>query len=353
MEPLRKRQYVVRGLVVVLISFVWLSAVGIESLLGRQPRGWEQDKIKGNIKHVDYQDVFPQLNAAFGIRADLLQIIPSETLEWHPCYEDFKCARLTVAMDYRRPLDASKVNPKVHVALILIPGIHEKPDTHSVSPLLINPGGPGGSGVQTARGLGGYLQAIVGEDQDVIGFDPRGIGATTPRTDCFSFPDRSSGEDDYVQGQFHRMLWQTSGREIGLVNSSEVALHKIDARSRGLGKLCAEKDSLNGNDSVFKYVSTPNVARDMISIIDAWDEWNAAQNSPSAPLAKKTDEANDFEGVSSLDTKGKLVYWGFSYGVSNTKSLRYCNNLQKIRLFLELRSRQCSQIASVELYLMA
>ncbi|TVY93057.1 Tripeptidyl aminopeptidase [Lachnellula willkommii] len=296
-EPLRKRQYVVRGLVAVLVSFVWLSAVGIESLLGRQPRILELDEVEGNSKHVDYHD-----------------IIPSETLEWHPCYEDFKCARLTVAMDYHRPLNASKDNPKVHVALILIPGIHEKPESHSLSPLLINPGGPGGSGVQTARELGGYLQAIVGEDQDIIGFDPRGIGATTPRTDCFSFPDGSSGEDDYVQGQFHRMLWQTSGREIGLVNSSEVALHKIDVRSRGLGKLCGEKDSLNGNDSVFKYVSTPNVARDMISIVDAWDEWNAAQNGPSAPAAEKTDESNNFEGVSSLDTKGKLVYWGLSYG---------------------------------------
>ncbi|TVY47845.1 Tripeptidyl aminopeptidase [Lachnellula occidentalis] len=292
-EPLRKRRYVVRGLVVVLISFVWLSVIRIESLLGRQPHGSELE----NRKHVDYQD-----------------IIPSETLEWHPCYEDFKCARLTVAMDYHRPLNPSKDNPKVHVALILIPGIHEKPDSHSASPLLINPGGPGGSGVQTARGLGGYLQTIVGEDQDIIGFDPRGIGATTPRTDCFSFPDGASGEEDYVQGQFHRMLWHNSGREIGLVNSSEVALHKIDARSRSLGKLCGEKDSLNGNNSIFKYVSTPNVARDMISIIDAWDEWNASRRGPSVSSADKTDEANNFEEVSSPETKAKLVYWGFSYG---------------------------------------
>ncbi|TVY25767.1 Tripeptidyl aminopeptidase [Lachnellula hyalina] len=296
-EPLRKRQYVVRGLVAVLVAFAWLSVVGIENLLSRQPKGSELDKVEGNRKHVDYED-----------------IIPSETLEWHTCYEDFKCARLTVAMDYHRPLNASKDNPKVHIALILIPGTHEKPESYSPSPLLINPGGPGGSGVQTARGLGGYLQAILGEGQDIIGFDPRGIGATTPRTDCFSFPGGPSGEDDYVQGQFHRMLWQTSGREIGLVNSSEVALHKIDARSRGLGKLCGEKDYLNGNDSIFKYVSTPNVARDMVSIVDAWDEWNAALSGPSAPLAEETDETNDFEEVSGLDTKGKLVYWGFSYG---------------------------------------
>jgi pimeloyl-ACP methyl ester carboxylesterase len=39
-----------------------------------------------------------------------------------------------------------------------------------------------------ALGFGERIHKIVGEDQDVIGFDPRGVGATTPRTDCFSSP---------------------------------------------------------------------------------------------------------------------------------------------------------------------
>jgi hypothetical protein len=253
-------------------------------------------------------------------------------------------------MDYHRPLNASKTNPKVHVALILIPGVHEKPDSYSTSPLLVNPGGPGGSGVQIALAMGKSLQTVLGEDQDVIGFDPRGIGATTPRADCFSFPDDHSGEDDYVQGQFHRMLSQTSGREIGLTNSSEVALHKIDVRARSLGKLCGEKDSVNGNDSVLKYVSTPNVARDMISIIDAWDEWVAAGG--GAVPEKETVEARQSEQPHNLDTKGKLVYWGFSYGVSYIKSLVSSHNLRTYRLFLEPRSRQCSRIVSAVSYLM-
>jgi len=58
-EPLRKRQYVVRGLVAVLVAFAWLSVVGIENLLSRQPKGSELDKVEGNRKHVDYEDVIP------------------------------------------------------------------------------------------------------------------------------------------------------------------------------------------------------------------------------------------------------------------------------------------------------
>jgi hypothetical protein len=39
---------------------------------------------------------------------------------------------------------------------------------------LVNPGGPGGSGVEFALKLGSLAQALIGADFDVIGFDPRG-----------------------------------------------------------------------------------------------------------------------------------------------------------------------------------
>jgi hypothetical protein len=189
------------------------------------------------------------------------------------------------------------------------------------------------------------IRETLGEDQDIVGFDPRGIGATMPRADCFSYgpdgkmtdPSSFDGGEDYATGNFHRTMWQLSGLEVGLANSTSGSLQKLDARARTLGKLCQEKDSIHGKDSILKYVHTPSVARDMISIVDAWDEWteslgkkssvvchSESEVSPKVILKKENLHAlshgtGSFEATSagtySLDTKGKLVYWGFSYGV--------------------------------------
>jgi hypothetical protein len=53
-----------------------------------------------------------------------------------------------------------------------------------------------------------------------------------------------------------RMLWQQAGREIGIVNSSSAALQKLDVRARTMAKLCENKDSLNGKDSIMRYIHT-------------------------------------------------------------------------------------------------
>lgn len=226
-------------------------------------------------------------------------------------------------MDYHRPLNASLDNPKVHIALVLVPGIHTGPKPYSTSPLLLNPGGPGGSGTFLALFLGKPLQAMLGADQDIIGFDPRGIAATTPRADCFSFPNDDSHEEvDYISGAFHRSMWAISGREIGNVNSSTVALQKFDVRARATSRLCEMKDAIKGNDSIFRHLSTPTVARDMLSIVDAWDEWTESLGVDEEDVANTEEESTSKD----LDTKGKLVYWGFSYGVGSIFSSFHTSN---------------------------
>jgi hypothetical protein len=165
-------------------------------------------------------------------------------------------------MDYHRPLNESGDNPKVHIALLLVPGKHDGPKKFSTSPLLLNPGGPGGSGVGIALAFGDRIHKVVGEDQDFIGFDPRGIGATTPRADCFSYPVgwpstntedfTTGGGEDYARGNFNRLVWETAGREIGLVNSSTGSWQMLDARAKGRAKMCQDKDIIMGNDSIFR-----------------------------------------------------------------------------------------------------
>jgi hypothetical protein len=234
-------------------------------------------------------------------------------------------------MDYHRPLNASRDNPKVHIALIMLPGVRAETEGFSKSPMLINPGGPGGSGVDFVLGAGRPIQKIVGDDQDVIGFDPRGIGATMPRVDCFSYPYASGSsmdgeeEDDYATGDYHRILYTAQVSGIGLPNSSTTALRSLDAHARVMGRLCAEKDSLSGKDSIFRHAQTPSVARDMLSIVDAWDEWTAGfekeENSFTPELGHSEEDRQDTSRASELDTKSKLVYWGFSYGVCGIISI--------------------------------
>lgn len=239
-------------------------------------------------------------------------------------------------MDYNRPLNASADNPKVNIALLLVPGKQKGSREASISPLLLNPGGPGGSGVQFAMGAGYSLQRILGEEQDIIGFDPRGIGATTPRADCFSYPLAGSNGDpseasseDYIRGNFHRTMWQTAGRDVGNVNSSVDTLQKLDTRARTIAKLCGEKDAVYGNNSILKYVHTPSVAHDMLSIVDAWDAWRERIGGSDDAKFDENETPQDQEEerkAASLDTKGKLVYWGFSYGVRSPPYFVCCTD---------------------------
>jgi hypothetical protein len=50
--------------------------------------------------------------------------------------------------------------------------------------LLINPGGPGGSGLAFLHRRGEQLNAIVGEGYHLLSFDPRGINSSTPQALC-------------------------------------------------------------------------------------------------------------------------------------------------------------------------
>ncbi|RYP75262.1 hypothetical protein DL770_007457 [Monosporascus sp. CRB-9-2] len=231
-------------------------------------------------------------------------------------------------MDYHRPLNESADNPKVHIALAMVPGVNRTagdPASYSESPILVNPGGPGGSGASFALNAGGLLQGLVGDHHDIIGFDPRGVGATTPVANCFAAPDDGLGLDGQNVALINRLSWVLSGHEIGLINSSNVALGKIDVRARAMARLCKKIDDQEGESSIFRYANTANVARDMLSIVHAWDEWRSSTSAtvPHAEEPQREPEAVDSaarldEGTGMVEptrsTKGKLVYWGFSYG---------------------------------------
>ena len=73
------------------------------------------------------------------------------------------------------PLDyANPEGDELAIALLKIPANISTSDPAYRGPILINPGGPGGSGIDLALELGSLPQTFIGAEFDIIGFDPRG-----------------------------------------------------------------------------------------------------------------------------------------------------------------------------------
>jgi pimeloyl-ACP methyl ester carboxylesterase len=100
------------------------------------------------------------------------------TLSWTPCGTD-QCADFQVPLDYANP-DSSPAN---RITLAVRKRQHTSSTYRGV--MLTNPGGPGGSGTAFVA-LAGYIRGGVGHQYDWIGFDPRGVGQSTPSLHCNS-----------------------------------------------------------------------------------------------------------------------------------------------------------------------
>ena len=105
---------------------------------------------------------------------------PGSRLTWTPCGPEFpgaECAVARVPLDYDRPH-----GPTIEVALARV----SAPDPRNkLGSVFFNPGGPGGSGVNFILTSGAALAAVFQGRFDLIGFDPRGVGRSTP-IHCFA-----------------------------------------------------------------------------------------------------------------------------------------------------------------------
>ena len=111
-----------------------------------------------------------------------------QNLVWTDCPDGatgtaFQCATVTVPLDYDHPRGKT-----ITVALKKLPSTSPSPR----GSVFLNPGGPGGSGISLINAQAGLYKtgglSGVLENYDVIGFDPRGIGQSTPIT-CWSPED--------------------------------------------------------------------------------------------------------------------------------------------------------------------
>jgi pimeloyl-ACP methyl ester carboxylesterase len=105
----------------------------------------------------------------------------AQHLAWQDCGGGFQCARLLVPFDYARP-----GGKRFSLPVIRLPA---KDPARRVGDLVINPGGPGGSGLDYARGARSEFPSAVLGRFDVVGFDPRGVGGSQPAVSCMTGPE--------------------------------------------------------------------------------------------------------------------------------------------------------------------
>ncbi|RNJ59763.1 hypothetical protein D7B24_001488 [Verticillium nonalfalfae] len=190
-------------------------------------------------------------------------IQPRRELEWHKCFDcagqcesRLDCARLDVPMDWSNPND----DRRVVLAITRMPAVNK---TDYRGP------GAGGSGNYVLRLYGKYMQSVVGDNHDLISFDPRGVGASTPRYQCFDHPSDKATWDAQDPGTID------ADRSLSLGPL-------LYARAKAYSSLCERQVQKMG---LAQNSGTAYIARDMLEIVNKGD--------PAFP---------------------DLKFWGFSYG---------------------------------------
>ena len=173
-----------------------------------------------------------------------LESFYNQDLTWTDCTDDatgtaFQCATVTVPLDYDNPQGQT-----ITVALKKLPSTSSSPR----GSVFLNPGGPGGSGIsliesQAELYKSGDLSEVLA-NYDVIGFDPRGVGQSTPIT-CWTPEDVQA----ILAGQAEMPSLSTPGSAADIVSqgSREAAA-------------CQEHTEV---PEILDHADTRSVARDM------------------------------------------------------------------------------------------
>jgi pimeloyl-ACP methyl ester carboxylesterase len=173
-----------------------------------------------------------------------------QKLAWHSCGHN-DCTRLTVPLDYARPTGAT-----IKLAVLRVPADKK---SERIGSLVVNPGGPGGSGTNFASYGALQFGAELADHFDIVGFDPRGVGSSDPIS-CGS------------TAQLDQLLAMDPDPD------DAAERNRMDALTAEFGNAC-----LSASGDLARHISTKEAARDM-------DVLRAALGEP------------------------KLDYLGFSYG---------------------------------------
>ncbi|CAE6427851.1 unnamed protein product [Rhizoctonia solani] len=215
-------------------------------------------------------------------------------LEWKNCsvenYPGRECTRFEVPLDWHKAAVG-----KASLAVIRYPAMKSP----KLGTLFMNPGGPGGSGVDTVQSsFGDQLMQESGGQYDLVskwefdhearikltltgipGWDPRGVGKSTPHTRCFgTFEEQTAfWNGSFIQTGVEAKGEFTSQADLDLFYGQ---VGEVDDLLTRFGKQCLEY-----NPNALQYIGTAATVRDIVAIHDV------------------------------IEGPGKAInYWGISYG---------------------------------------
>ena len=100
-----------------------------------------------------------------------------QELSWATCYDNYECTDLAVPIDY------TDIN--VGTFQISVLRFSAQDQANRLGSLIVNPGGPGASGVDYAYNAEYIFSPDVTDRYDIVGFDPRGVSESEPIR-CFT-----------------------------------------------------------------------------------------------------------------------------------------------------------------------
>jgi pimeloyl-ACP methyl ester carboxylesterase len=193
--------------------------------------GGEAKKTEAGPSPSPVESASPEPSASADPATAQLARFYDQKLDWKPCRGHFRCARARVPLDYAKPAGRA-----ISIALIKQPAQDQE---HRIGSLLINPGGPGASGVEYVAAAAPTFGSSLRRSFDLVGFDPRGVGQSTPLT-CLDTQ------------QLDRVLSSDPDPD------SAKETKQTDALVTGFGKGCERHDA-----GLTAHVSSEEAARDM------------------------------------------------------------------------------------------
>ena len=170
----------------------------------------------------------------------------NQTIDWEDCPDgaSFKCGTVTVPLDYEHPDGQT-----IPLAVKKLPASDGDAEHGS---LFFNPGGPGISGIESMKDPSSMPESLR-TGYDIIGFDPRGVGQSTPIT-CWS--------EDEINQYLANPSSDTSNPTTplkGVTSKNVAAQDKIDRGAANAAR-CAKHSQV---PELLDHVGTRDVARDL------------------------------------------------------------------------------------------